>query len=111
MEPELTVFRKLYNDVQVSILNPVRVASLLRQEGVVADDLLDEVSDMNRFTQAEKTASIMRHVEGAIRVNPRNFWAFVAVLEKSGPPACHVAKRMRDNVDLHTPGEKYIEWH
>ena len=54
MEPqvELTVFRKLYNDVQVSILNPVRVASLLRQERVVADDLLDEVSDMNRFTLA-----------------------------------------------------------
>ena len=89
----------------MSILNPVHVASLLRQERVVADDLLDEVSDMTRFTLAEKTASIMRHVEGAVRVNPKSFWVFVSVLERSGPSACHVAKKMRDTVDLHTPGE------
>ena len=99
------MLEKFYSDVQRSILDPVRVASLLRQEGVVAESLIDEVSPANRFTLSERTASILRHVEGAVRVNRQSFWAFIAVLEQSGPPACNVAQQMRNSVKLHRLGE------
>ena len=102
---ESTVLVKFYSDIQDSILDPVRVASLLRQEGVVSKSLLDEVSAVNRVTQSERAASILRHVETTVRVDPKKFWVFVAVLEQSGPPACIVARTLRDAVDLHALGE------
>ena len=76
---ELTVLVKFYSDVQRTILDPFHVASLLRQEGIAAESLIDEVSPANR-TLSERTASIMRHVEGAVRVNRQSFWAFIAVI-------------------------------
>ena len=105
MEAESTVLEKFYSDVQKSILDPVGVASLLRQEGVVTESLTDEVSPANRFTLSERTASILRHVEAAVRVNRQSFWAFIAVLEQSGPPACKVAQKMRNAVEMHKLGE------
>ena len=105
---ESTVLEKFYSDVQKSIVDPVHVASLLRQEGVVAESLIDEISPANRFTRSERTASILRHVEGAVRVDQQSFWAFIAVLEQSGPPACNVAQQMRNAVKLHKLGEARI---
>ena len=103
---ESIVLEKFYSYVQKSILDPVGVASLLRQEGITAESLIDEVSPKNRFTLSERTASIMRHVEGAVRVNRQSFWAFIAVLERSGPPACDVAQQMRNTVEeLHKLGK------
>ena len=93
---ELTVLVKFYSDVQRTILDPVHVASLLRQEGIAAESLIDEVSPGNRFTLSERTASIVRHVEGAVRANRLSFWAFIAVLERSGPPARDIAQKMRN---------------
>ena len=104
-EAESTVFKRFYSDVQDSILDPVRVASLLRQEGIAAESLTDKVSSENHITPLEKAASIMRHVEAAIRVNRQSFWAFLAVLEQSGPPACDVAQKMKGAVELHKLGE------
>ena len=99
---ELEVFTRFYSDVQQSILNPVGVASLLRQEGIASKDLLDEVSA--KATQSEKTASIMRHVEAAVRTNAKSFWAFVAVLKQS-PISCTVAGRMREAMNLQVKSE------
>ena len=102
---ESTVLEKFYSVVQKSILDPVCVTSLLRQEGVVAESLIDEVSPANRFTLSERTASILRHVEGAVRVNRNRFWVFLAVLEQSGPAACDVAQKMRNAVKFQRLGE------
>ena len=102
---ESTVLEKFYSDIQDSILDPVRVASLLRQEGVVSKSLLDEISAVNRFTLSERAASILHHVETAVKIDPKNFWALVNVLEQTGPPACIVAKRLRDAVELHALGK------
>ena len=101
---ELKVFTQFYSDVQESILNPVGVASLLRQEGIAAKDLLDEVSA--KATQSEKTASIMRHVEAAVRSNAESFWVFVAVLEQTSPPSYTVAGRMKEAMKLQEKSER-----
>ena len=103
-QAELVVLVKFYSVVQKSITDAVSVASLLRQEEIASDSVIDAVSAAN--SQSEKTTSIMRHVEAAVRVNPQSFWKFIAVLEKSGPPACHVAQKMRNAVDLQEVGKQ-----
>ena len=102
---ESSVLVKFYSDVQSSIIDPVLVASLLRQEGIAAKSLIDEVSPANRFTLSERTASIMRHVEEAVRANRQNFEVFITVLESSGSPASVIAQKMRNAVELHKSGE------
>ena len=92
---ELEVLTQFNSDVKDSILNPVAVASLLRQEGIASKDLLDEVSA--KATQSEKTASIMRHVEAAVRTNAKSFWVFVAVLEQFFS-SFYVAGKMKEAV-------------
>ena len=106
---ELEVLTRFYSDVQESILNPVAVASLLRQEGIASKDLIDEVSA--KTTLSEKTASIMRHVEAAVRSNAKSFWVFVAVLEQS-PPSYTVAGRMKEAMKLQEKSESlyYIQF-
>ena len=69
--------------------------ALLRQEGIASKDLLDEVSA--KATQSEKTASIMRHVEAAVRTNAKSFWVFVAVLEQFSS-SFYVAGKMKEAV-------------
>ena len=99
---ELEVLTRFYSDVQQSILNPIGVASLLLQESIASRDLLDEVSA--KATQSEKTASIMRHVEAAVRTNAKSFWVFVAVLEQSSP-SCTVAGKMKEAMKLQVKSE------
>ena len=98
---ESEVLRRFYSDIQHAITNPLGVASLLRQEDVVGEVLLDEVSP--KVSPAEKTASIMRHVEAAIRVDPKSFWVFLSVLDQF-TPSRYLAERMRQAVDLHASG-------
>ena len=100
---ESEVLRRFYSDIQHAITNPIGVASLLHQEGVVGEVLLDEVSPTNKVSSVEKTASIMRHVEAAIRVDPKSFWVFLSVLDQF-TPSRFLAERMRQAVDLHTSG-------
>ena len=103
---ELEVLRRFYSDIQHAITNPIGVASLLHQEDVVGEVLLDEVSPTNKVPYPEKTASIMRHVEAAVRVDPKSFWVFLSVLDQFTP--CYkVAMRMKQAVDLHALGEQF----
>ena len=103
---ESEVLRRFYSDVQRAITDPIAVASLLHQEDVVGEVLLDEVSPSNKVSPVEKTASIMRHVEAAIRVDPKSFWVFLSVLDQFTP--CYkVAMRMKQAVDLHALGEQF----
>ena len=103
---ESEVLRRFYSDVQHAITNPIAVASLLHQEDVVGEMLLDEVSPSNKVSLVEKTASIMRHVEAAVRVDPKSFWVFLSVLDQF-TPSNKVAMRMRQAVDLHTLGGQF----
>ena len=100
------VLRLFYNDIQLAITDPIAVASLLHQEDVVGEVLLDEVSSTNKVPQLEKTASIIRHVEAAIRVDPKNFWVFLSVLNQF-TPSYKVARRMKQAVALHALGEQF----
>ena len=103
---ESDILRRFYSDVQHAITDPIGVASLLHQEDVVDKVLLDEVSPSNKIPYSEKTASIMRHVEAAVRVDPKSFWVFLSVLSQFTP--CYkVAIRMRQAVDLHALGEQF----
>ena len=89
---ESDVLRRFYNDVQHAITDPITVASLLHQEDVVGEVLLDEVSPSNKIPYPEKTASIMRHVEAAVRVDSKSFWVFLSVLSQFTPShKAHVA--------------------
>ena len=102
---ELEVLRRFYSDIQHAITDPIAVASLLHQEDVVGEVLLDEVSPTNKVSPVEKTASIMRHVEAAIRVDPKSFWVFLSVLDQF-TPSYKVARRMKQAVDLRASGEQ-----
>ena len=96
---ESEVFRRFYSDIQHSITDPIGVASLLCQEGVVGTVLLDEVSFTNKVSSGEKTASIIRHVEAAVRVDPKSFWVFLSVLDQF-TPSYKVVRRMKQAMDL-----------
>ena len=100
---ESEILRRFYDVIQHAITNPIGVASLLHQEDVVGEVLLDEVSPTNKASPVEKTASIMRHVQAAIRVDPKSFWVFLSVLDQF-TPSRYLAERMRQAVDLHTSG-------
>ena len=102
---ESKVLRRFYSDIQHAITDPSGVASLLHQEGVVGEVLLDEVSPSNKDSLAEKTASIMRHVRAAIRVDPKNFRVFLSVLNQFTPSNI-VAGKMKQAVDLYASGEQ-----
>ena len=102
---ESEVLRQFYSDIQHAITDPIAVASLLHQEDVVGEVLLDEVSPTNKVSPVEKTASIMRHVEAAIRVDPKSFWVFLSVLDQF-TPSYKVARRMKQAVDLQASGEQ-----
>ena len=105
---ESEVLRLFYSEIQHAITNPIGVASLLHQEDVVGEVLLDEVSPTNKVPYAEKTFSIMRHVEAAIKVDPKSFWVFLSVLNQF-TPSNKVAMRMRQAVALHAMGEQFLK--
>ena len=102
---ESEVLSRFYSDIQHAITDPIAVASLLHQEDVVGEVLLDEVSPTNKVSPVEKTASIMRHVEAAIRVDPKSFWVFLSVLDQF-TPSYKVARRMKQAVAMHASGEQ-----
>ena len=106
IQMESEVLRRFYSDVQCAITDPIGVASLLHQKDVVGKVLLDEVSPSNKVPYPEKTASIMRHVEAAVRVDPKSFWVFLSVLNQF-TPSYKVAMRMKQAVDLHALGEQF----
>ena len=103
---ELVVLKQFYSDIQRAITDPIAVASLLHQEYVVGEVLLDEVSPTNKVSHVEKTASIMRHVEVAVRVDPKSFWVFLSILDQF-TPSYKVARRMKQAVTLYSSGKRF----
>ena len=103
---ESKVLQQFYSDVQRAVTDPIAVASLLHQEDVVGKGLLDEVSSSNKITYSEMTASIMRHVDAAVKVDPKSFRVFLSVLNQF-TPSNKVAMRMKQAMDRHALGEQF----
>ena len=97
---ELEIVRRFYSDIQNAVMhNIVGIAALLYQEGVVAEEVVDEA----RLSKppAEKTVAILQAVSAAVKIDSKTFWVLLSVLEKFPVTAC-LANRVKDAVDLHS---------
>ena len=99
MEPHAEVLRRFYSQIQGAIAHPGSAATMLYEEGVVAREVVDEVTD--RELDLDKKVAIMRAVSAAVEVDPNKLWGLIAVLKKFSESA-PLASRMRD--DLHSHG-------
>ena len=99
MESAHEVLRSSYSDIHEAIAYPTKVALRLHQEGVVAEDVLDEVAVATK-TLSEKITSIMRAVSAAIKSDPNTIWVLIAVLRKF-PESAPVANNMSDALRSH----------
>ena len=70
---------------------------MLFEEGVVAQEVVDEVNDRELYLN--KKSAIIRAVSVAVTADPRKLWVLIAVLEKFDESA-PVASRMRDELHL-----------
>ena len=99
MEPHSYILRHFFSDVQDVIAHPRRVASMLYQEGMVSEDVVDEVI-VSTKPCSEKNASIMRAVSAAVKADPKKLFVLIAVLEKF-PESAPVASKMGDTLCSH----------
>ena len=81
MEGHSEVLRLFFSDIQKAIVHPVSVVAKLYQEGMVSEDLVDEVV-VSTKPCSEKNAAIMRAVDAVVTTDPEKLWAFIAVLEE-----------------------------
>ena len=96
---ESEVLRIFYNDIHQVIAHPRDVALLLYQEGVVAEGVLDEVTDPAR-PSSEKTDVIMRAVSKAVKGDPKKLLMLIAVLGNFAE-SVPVANRMKERLRAH----------
>ena len=90
---ESEVLRRFYSQVE-AVIDPVGVAKLLFEEGVLTEDQLDE-AELASTPPAEKRAAILSAVRKVVRGNPKTLWVFIAALEKF-PGSATVAQKMRE---------------
>ena len=103
---ESEVLRRFYGDIHEVIVHPRKVASLLFQEGVVSEEVVDKAL-VSAEPYSEKNAAIMRAVSAAVKADPKNLQVFIAVLEKS-PESAPMANKMRDALQRYElKGEKW----
>ena len=105
MEPlsiETEVLRRFYSDIQEVMAHPRNTASLLYQEGVISEGVL------NTEPSSEKNSAIMRAVSAAVKGDRKKLLVLIAVLDKFAESA-PVASRMRDALRSHWLGESSRE--
>ena len=95
MEGHSEVLRLFFSDIQKVMVYPVSVVPKLYQEGVVSEDLVNEM-DVSKPC-SEKNAAILRAVGAAVKTDPEKLWAFIAVLEES-PASAPLGRKMRDEL-------------
>ena len=95
MEGHSEMLRQFFSDIQKVMVYPVSVVAKLYQEGVVSEDLVNEV-DVSR-PYSEKNAAILRAVRAAIRTDPERLWVFIAVLE-GFPESAPLGRKMRNEL-------------
>ena len=98
---ESEVLRRFYSDIQEVIAHPRNTASLLYQEGVISEEVLNKPS-------SEQSAAVMRAVSSAVKADPKKFLVLIAVLDRFTESA-PVASRMRDALRSHWLGESSRE--
>ena len=101
------MLRRFYSDITEVIAHPRNVALRLYQEGVVAEEVLDEVI-VPAKPSSEKKDAIMRAVSAAVRGDPKKLLVFIAVLGKFAESA-PMASRMRDALRAHWSCEPFKE--
>ena len=90
---ESGVFRQFYSQIE-AVLDPVGVARLLWQDGLLADNQLDN-AEQSSTPLEQRRADIMSAVRRVVRGDPSKLWVLITALEKF-PASVPVANEMRE---------------
>ena len=87
------VLRQLYSQIE-AVLDPVEVARLLWQDGLLTDNQLDN-AEQSSTPLEQRRADIMNAVRRVVRGDPSKLWVLITALEKF-PASVLVANKMRE---------------
>ena len=79
-----------------AVLDPVAVARLLWQDGLLADNQLDN-AEQSSTPLEQRRADIMSAVRRVVNGDPSKLWVFITALEKI-PASVPVANKMREAI-------------
>ena len=89
---EFGVLRQFYSQIE-AVLDPVEVAKLLWQDGLLTDAQLDN-AEQSSTPLEQRRADIMSAVRRVVRGAPKKLWVLITALEKC-PASITVANKMR----------------
>ena len=89
---ESRVLRQFYSQIE-TVLDPVEVARLLWQDGLLTDAQLDN-AEQSSTPLEQRRADIMSAVRRVVRGDPKKLWVLITALEKF-PASVTVANKMR----------------
>ena len=92
---ESGVLRQFYSQIE-AVLDPVEVARLLWQDGLLTDNQLDNAEQLSTPLE-QRRADIMSAVRRVVRGNPSKLWVLITALEKF-PASVPVANKMRETL-------------
>ena len=91
-DSEFGVLRRFYSQIE-AVLDPVGVAKLLWQGGLLTDAQLDNAKQSSTPLE-QRTADIMSTVRKVVRGDPEKLWILITALEMF-PASVTVANKMR----------------
>ena len=86
------VLRQFYTQIE-AVLDPVAVAKLLWQDGLLTDNQLDN-AEQSSTPLEQRRADIMSAVRRVVRGDSKKLWVLITALEKF-PASVTVANKMR----------------
>ena len=92
---ESGVLRQFYSQIE-AVLDPVAVAKLLWQDGLLTDNQLDN-AEQSSTPLEQRRADIMSAVRRVVRGDPSKLWVLITALEKF-PASVPVANMMREAI-------------
>ena len=92
IDGEFGVLRQFYSQIE-AVLDPVGVAKLLWQDGLLTDAQLDN-AEQSSTPLEQKRADIMSAVRRVVKGDPKKLWVLITALEEF-PASVPVAKKMR----------------
>ena len=110
---EYGVLRQFYGQIE-AVLDPVEVAKLLWQDGLLTDAQLDN-AEQSSTPLEQRRADIMSAVRRVVRGDPKKLWVLITALEKF-PASVTVANKMRQALNseirkqyVHAPFKKMLD--
>ena len=97
MEGHSEILKRFSSDIQKRMVYPVIVAAKLYEEGVVSEDLVNEVASSTKAGCPDPCATILSAVGAAVETDPEKLWAFIAVVEEF-PAIAPLGRKMRDEL-------------